>query len=84
MNYKGKMLSFIKGKKIGHGGNSNLYEISCDQSSQKELVAKFLNNPNKLRFNQEKYERFKREVDAMLKLGAEIEGIIKIIDFNLP
>jgi len=64
---------------LGSGGNGEVWEASDDDSG--ELVAiKILHAES---VDDERYVRFRREIETLLSLGPE-DGVLPLIDFDLP
>ena len=63
-------------EKLGEGGNAQVYRVR-ELSNGKEYALKELKN-----VDSEKQQRFLDEIQVMKKAGAEIKGIIPIIDSN--
>lgn len=85
-SYKGDVLEFRLGDRIGRGGNGTVYKILCKSSSHKELVVKVL-NPSNYKDNpypEKKYNRFKIEVEQGKKIGELNSCFLQIIDYHLP
>lgn len=83
MTFKGRKLTFIKGRLIGGGGNGKVYEVKCIPPEKERLVVKVLKSSNG-RYTAKKYKRFKHEVETVVKLSGKIEGILPLIDSDLP
>ena len=67
-------------KSLGEGGNGEVYKVFCDEIAF-PVVAKFFKGNS--RSKERRYERFKREVSVLAKLS-DIDGLIEILDYNLP
>lgn len=84
--YKGKTYEFKLGKKVGHGGNGEVYEVrflNCGYSEK--IVAKFLSIDKWYgKKREERYNRFFKEINTVLKLQEDIDGIMKILDYYCP
>lgn len=84
--YKGDVMEFRLGEKIGRGGNGTVYKIQCKSSSHEKLVVKIL-NPSNYKDNpypEKKYNRFRIEVEQGKKLGELNSCFLRIIDYHLP
>ena len=84
--YEGNKYKFQLGRKIGKGGNGEVYEVKVlDDETLGDCVVKFL---CKDRWKGSKrtlrYARFLKEIETVLKLQEDIEGIMKILDYYCP
>lgn len=92
--YKTSHISFTLGKKIGSGGNGEVYNVDIIEGKQwlqdnwsdfhpDFLVVKFFAVDNKRdeSLREERYRRFCREIDIVNEIGDSISGVIPIIDF---
>lgn len=83
MEIRGAKLVFELGSQIGRGGNGNVHELISIPPMNEKLVVKVLNVRN-TNNSSVKYERFKREIESMINLCKEVDGIMPIIDYCLP
>ncbi|NOU77457.1 protein kinase [Paenibacillus sp. LMG 31459] len=81
MTFKGLSLNFTRGNVIGRGGNGAVFQIVCKPPREQSLVAKFLKKPRTTRDHN--FQRFEKEVQAMVELGGKYGGIMPIFDYNL-
>lgn len=70
-------------KCLGKGGNGTVFAALVEGLEWEEdsFVIKIYNCKNK---NEERYERFKREVKVVYEKLYDVEGILPIIDYYLP
>lgn len=85
--YLGKSYEFTVGDEIGRGGNGNVYLVNnLKPNTDRDYVVKILSLskwPNKYT-KKKRYNRFKKEIDTVLKLQEQIPGIMGIVDFYYP
>lgn len=85
--YLGKSYEFTVGKEIGHGGNGSVYLVNnlkphTDGAYAVKILS--LNKWSNKYTKKKRYNRFKKEIDTVLKLQVQIPGIIGIVDFYYP
>lgn len=71
-------------KKLGAGGNGAVYSVDAynpDGSLLPEKYAIKVFVPKKN--NDERFLRFKNEIDIILSCSSEIEGLISVLDYHL-
>lgn len=70
-------------KILGKGGNGIVFDALVEglESEDGSFVVKIYNSNNK---NEERYERFKREVKVVYEKLYNVEGVLPIIDYYLP
>lgn len=79
--YDGELYSFSRNdQRLGKGGNGAVYDVELE-NIELPIVAKFFEYDGKNK--EERYTRFKNEVEVLSKLS-DIDGIIKIIDKQCP
>ena len=83
MVFKGNKISFEKGRRINGGGNGDVFHIIGDKKEGHNLVAKFLKVYNGNGF-EKKYKRFINEIQTVLCLSKDIDGLLPIIDYYTP
>ena len=84
--YEGKKYKFRLGTKIGSGGNGEVYEVKVlNDSTLGDCVVKFLYKDRWKGIKREiRYARFLKEIETVLELQEDIEGIMKILDYYCP
>lgn len=83
--YRGSIVEFRLGERMGRGGNGTVYKILCKTSSHKDLVVKILNpSYGKEPYPEKKYNRFRIEVEQGKKLAELNSCFLQIIDCHLP
>lgn len=85
--YLGKSYEFTVGKEIGHGGNGSVYLVNnlkphTDGAYAVKILS--LNKWSNKYTKKKRYNRFKKEIDTVLKLQVQIPGIMGIVDFYYP
>ena len=85
--YLGNSYEFTVGDKIGCGGNGSVYLVNnLKPNTDRVYVVKILSlNRWANKYTKKKrYNRFKKEIDTVLKLHEQIPGIMGIVDFYYP
>ncbi|CEO33249.1 protein kinase domain-containing protein [Paraclostridium sordellii] len=84
--YQGKKYKFKLGKRIGKGGNGEVYEVdilNCKSSGT--YVVKFLSiNRWRGKKRELRYNRFFKEIHTVVELQEDTTGIMKILDYYCP
>lgn len=83
----GNSYEFIVGKEIGHGGNGSVHLVNkLNTNKDEDYVVKILSiNKWKSKYKKKKrYNRFKKEINAVLELQGKISGLMEITDFYYP
>lgn len=68
---------------VGSGGNGEVYKVKLiNDENDSYYAVKFFNykGPDK----NKRYERFKREIEAVYNRLSDVDGVMKIIDYYLP
>lgn len=80
--YRGEHYTFKKGKKLGQGGNGEVYEAKIIAGdSSKKLAVKFFEAKKDIN---KRYERFKYGVEKIEAIQKNVDGIIEILDKHVP
>lgn len=80
-DYIGQKYKFQIGKEIGSGGNGIVYEVKCLDGDIGECVIKIFNSSSESKHKEQRFERFKQEIQTVLNIQNQIDGIIKINDY---
>jgi len=72
----GKIAKYSRVKKLGSGGNGEVYAVKLGQDIMAMKTLKDFSKTNK-------YARFRDEVNALSEMGP-MANVVRILDFNLP
>ncbi len=85
--YEGDLYKFTLGKRIGRGGNGEVFEVNISNSQCNEACVVKILSLNKWRDKEMKelrYKRFHKEIHTVLEFQNDITGVMKILDFHCP
>jgi serine/threonine protein kinase len=85
--YKGNLYEFkVNKKNIGKGGNGEVYEVKILKGPQNDACVVKMLSLNRWwgERKAERYQRFYKEIETVMKLQETIPGIMKILDFHCP